>query len=156
MNENFTPEVNTTPVEEPKNENFAMGLLGAFLFSLSGGIIWFVLYMMGYIAAISGIIGVIAAIKGYEIFAKGQSVKGVITSTVIAFLVIVIAWYLSIAYTVSTELNVSYFDAIAESYVLFSIDEVAIGLWKDLGLGLLFCVIGCITPIRNALAKANR
>jgi hypothetical protein len=70
------------------------------LFSLAGGIIWFVLYQVGILAAISGLIGVVCAIKGYAIFGKRESTKGIIISTVIAFIVLVLAWYLCLSYDV--------------------------------------------------------
>ena len=59
-------------------ENVVAGVVGAFLFSLVGGVLWFLLYQMGYIAAISGFIGIICAMKGYSFFSKGESKKGII------------------------------------------------------------------------------
>ena len=53
-------------------ENTAAGIVGAFLFSLVGGILWFVLYQVGYLAAISGFVGVICAVKGYTFFSKAK------------------------------------------------------------------------------------
>ena len=53
-----------------KEENFVAGLVGAFLFSLAGGIVWYLLYQIGFIASISGIIGVVCAVKGYAVFGK--------------------------------------------------------------------------------------
>ena len=41
------------------NGKILPGIIGAFLFSLVGGILWFVLYQIGYVASISGLIGVI-------------------------------------------------------------------------------------------------
>ena len=54
-------------------ENVLAGIVGAFLFSLVGGILWFVLYQIGYIASASGLVGVICAVKGYTIFAKTKN-----------------------------------------------------------------------------------
>ena len=44
-------------------ENRLAGTVGALLFSLAGGVVYFLLYQVGYIAAISGLIGVICAFK---------------------------------------------------------------------------------------------
>lgn len=79
---------------EEVHENVIAGIVGAFLFSLSGGIIYYLLYMIGIIAGISGLVGVVLAIKGYKLFAKKESVKGVVIASVFALLVIVLAWYL--------------------------------------------------------------
>ena len=53
-------------------ENVLAGIIGAFLFSLVGGILWFVLYQIGYVASISGLVGVVCAVKGYTFFAKAK------------------------------------------------------------------------------------
>lgn len=83
-------------------ENVLAGLVGAFLFSLAGGALWFVLYLVGFIAAISGLVGAICAIKGYSVFAKKESVKGIIMSVIISLIVMVIAWYFCLAHDIYT------------------------------------------------------
>ncbi len=175
MNEQFEPNFtgsnpeNTIPPIQPveqKKENVLAGILGAFLFSLAGGIVWFVLYQVGFLAAISGIVGVICAIKGYAIFGKRESVKGVIISTVIAFLVIVLAWYLCIGYDIYStyqewfangdiDFTASFFDAIREVPVFFEDSEIATAYLKDLGIGLLFCVVGAFGYVKAAIGKAK-
>lgn len=45
----------------------------------------------------SGLIGVICAFKGYEVFAKKLSKFGCIISVVMALLVIILAWYCCLA-----------------------------------------------------------
>ncbi len=176
MNENFEPQFNDNepeniqvpPVQpiEPKEENVLAGVVGAFLFSLAGGIVWFVLYQIGILAAISGIVGVVCAIKGYAIFGKRESVKGVIISTVIAFLVIVISWYLCLSYDVylayqdwyangEIDFTLTFFESVANAYVFFEDAEIAVAYLKDLGIGLIFCVIGAFGSVRTAIAKAK-
>lgn len=84
-NETYAP----TPDTEQVKENVAAGIAGAFLFSLAGGIVYFILYLIGITASISGFIGVICAIKGYSIFAKRESKRGVLIAVVASLLVIV-------------------------------------------------------------------
>ena len=69
LNENRQDEI---------KENVVAGIVGAFLFALAGGAVWFGLYMVGFIASISGLVGAVCAIKGYSVFAKKESVKGII------------------------------------------------------------------------------
>ena len=78
-------------------ENKIAGLCGALLFALGGGIIYFLLYQLGYISSISGLVGAVLAMKGYALFSKKESMFGVITSAVLALLVLVAAWYLCLA-----------------------------------------------------------
>ena len=175
MNEQFEPNFtgsepeNTIPPVQPieqKKENVPAGIFGAFLFSLAGGIVWFLLYQVGFLAAISGIVGVICAIKGYAIFGKRESVKGVIISTVMAFIVIVLAWYLCIGYDIYSayqewfangdiDFTVSFFEALGEVPLFFEESEIALAYLKDLGIGLLFCVLGAFGYVKAALSKAR-
>lgn len=74
-------------------ENVLFGVVGAFLFSLVGGLVYVVLNMAGFLSALSGLIGVVCAIKGYSFFAKKESKRGVVISVIMAAVVIIIAWY---------------------------------------------------------------
>lgn len=151
---------------ENKNENVLAGIVGAFLFSLAGGIIWFVLYQIGFLAAISGVVGVICAIKGYAIFGKRESVKGVIISTVIAFIVIVLAWYFCLSYDVyvayqewyangEVDFTLTFFESVANAHTFLAETEIAVAYFKDLGIGLIFCVVGAFGYVKAAVGKAK-
>ena len=165
-----TPEEPQTPPVQPvlpPNENVLAGIVGAFLFSLAGGIIWFLLYQVGILAAFSGLIGVVCAIKGYAIFGKRESTKGIIISTVIAFIVLVLAWYLCLSYDVydayqlwyeegHVDFTLTFFESVANAHLFLEEPEIASAYFKDLGLGLLFCVIGAFSYVKAALGKAKR
>ncbi len=149
-----------------KEENFIAGLVGAFLFSLVGGIVWYGLYQIGFIAAISGIIGVVCAIKGYAVFGKKESLKGVIFSVIIAAVVLVIAQYFCLATDVynaykewfaagEIDFTVSFGEAVAGAHIFLADPAVAAGYIKDLAIGLLLCVFGAFGSVRLALAKAK-
>ncbi|MBR5767747.1 MAG: hypothetical protein IKX86_03615 [Clostridia bacterium] len=45
-----------------KKENVVAGIVGAFLFSLAGAVVWVLLHLVGFVAAISGLVGVVCAI----------------------------------------------------------------------------------------------
>ena len=93
---NETPQIADNRTEE----NRIAGTLGAFLFALAGGLVYFALWQVGFIAAICGAIAVICAMKGYKLFAKKESLYGVVTSVVVSVLVIAIAWYFCLAFDV--------------------------------------------------------
>ncbi len=147
-------------------ENVLAGMVGAFLFSLAGGALWYVLYLVGFIAAISGLVGAICAIKGYSVFAKKESVKGIVISVIISLIVMVIAWYFCLAH----DIYVVYKEGLAAGEVDFSytfIESVRVApeflkdaeirgaYLKDLGMGLLFCVIGGGSYVVNKIKNAN-
>ncbi len=177
MNENFEPnftdEQTSAPqpapapaFEEKPKENFGAGLVGAFLFALAGGILWFVLYQVGFLAGISGFVGVICAIKGYSLFAKGESVKGVIASAIIALIVIIIAWYSCLAYDVylayeewyangEIDFTITLSEAFRGAYLFLEDPDIASSYLLDLGLGVLLCIVGSFSTIKNAIASAK-
>jgi hypothetical protein len=176
MNEKFEPDFNDTNTENiqptteqsdaPRKERLFAGILGAFLFSLAGGIVWFVLYQIGFLAAISGIIGVVCAIKGYAIFGKRESIKGVVISTVIAFLVIVISWYMCLAYDVylayqdwyaegEVDFTLTLFESVSNAHLFLTDSEIAIAYFKNLAIGLIFCVVGAFGYVKAAIGKAK-
>ncbi|MBQ7445610.1 MAG: hypothetical protein IJS71_06715 [Clostridia bacterium] len=134
-------------------ERVAAGIAGAFLFSLAGGVAFFVLYQVGIIASMSGFLGVILAIKGYKLFAKKESVKGIVISSVIAFLVLLAAWYICISKDVydayqlwhqegEIDFTLTFFQSMAAVPEFMKIGEVASGWLRDLALGLLFALMG--------------
>ena len=151
--------INTT-----SNENVIAGIGGAFLFSLAGGAIWFGLYLIGYIAAISGIVGVICAFKGYSIFSKKESIKGLVISTVMALVVIIAAWYLCLSYDVyqayqewfamgEIDFTLTFSESVQVAYMFLEEPELAQAYLGNLGLGVLFCVIGAASYVVNIAKK---
>ncbi len=147
-----------------REENVVAGTVGALLFSLVGGILWYVLYQIGYIASISGFIGIICAMKGYSFFAKRESKKGIIISIIAAVIVLVIAWYLCLANDVyvvyqewftagEVDYAPTFFEAVRGAYVFLGEPDVAGSYFGDLALGLFFCALGAISSIRSAFKK---
>ena len=138
-------------------ENTLSGVIGAFLFSLVGGVLWFVLYQIGYLAAISGLVGVICAVKGYTFFAKtkNEDKKCLIISTAMTALVLIIAWYFCVGYDIylayqdwfaagEVDFTLTFFESVASVPYFFEDSEILIAYIKDLGLGLLFAVLGVV------------
>ena len=151
-------------VNNTSNENVIAGIGGAFLFSLAGGAVWFGLYMAGFIAALSGIVGVICAFKGYSIFSKKESMKGLVISTVMALIVIIAAWYLCLSYDVyqayqewfeigEIDFTLTYSESVQIAYMFLEDPAVATGYLTDLGLGLVFCIIGAGSYVVNMAKK---
>ena len=161
-------------VETPElREKVVPGILGAFLFSLSAAVVWFLLWQVGYVAGLSGVVGVICAIKGYEIFAKKSSVKGVVIASVCTVVSIVIGWYICICYdyylTVEelAAMYPDYFEALPLTEFVFSgfeffefceafeIPGVVSEYVSDLAFGLVFTVIGAVGYIVAAAKNAK-
>ena len=160
MNNNYT---------EAK-ENVLAGAVGAFLFSLVGGILWFVLYQIGYVAAVSGLIGVICAVKGYTFFAKtkNESNKCLVISVIIAMLVLAISWYLCVGYDLylayqawyaegEVDFALTFFESVQVIPYLFEDQpELLVAYLKDLGFGLLFAILGIVSYLSSREKKRKR
>jgi len=147
-------------------ENVAAGIVGAFLFSLVGGVLWYVLYQVGFMAGLSGFVGVVCAMKGYAIFAKKESKKGVIISIIISILVMVIAWYMCLATDVYkayqewykegyVDFTITFTESVRGAYLFLSEQEIGPSYFGDLAIGLLLCVVGCWSDVKNAFAKVK-
>ncbi len=131
-------------MENNRNENVLAGVFGAILFALAGGILWVIIYQLGYLAAISGLVGAFCAIKGYALFAKKESVKGVVIAIIATLIVMVVAWYVSLVVmnyrdfdgtlTVSEALNFTKY--------CFEYPEYKSAAIGDLVKGILFTVAG--------------
>lgn len=85
--------MNTTDRPTVRGERVGMGVLGAILFSLAGAVVYYVLWSVNIIAAISGIICVICALKGYEMLAGARTKRGIFISVVVSAAMLVLAWY---------------------------------------------------------------
>ena len=150
-----------------EKENVLAGTVGALLFALVGGALWFLLYQVGFLAGISGIVGVICAIKGYTFFSKSESLKGVIISAVAAVVVMVIAWYLCLTTDVyhayqdwyasgEVDFTVTYAEAFRGARWFLDEPEIAMAYYKDLGIGLMLCVFGAFRYVKNAVKKVKQ
>lgn len=67
------PYVNPAEIPVKRNENVALGVLGALLFSVAGGLAHFGLMQLGYIAAIGALAGMAASYFGYGLFPAGRT-----------------------------------------------------------------------------------
>ncbi len=162
--------MNTITQEKKLNEmtveNRVSGTVGAFLFALVGGAVYFALWQVGYIAAISGLIAVVCAIKGYELFAKKESTYGIVISVVMSVLVIAIAWYLCLSKDVydayhewyaagEVDFTITFGEAVRNAYLFLAEPDIAGSYFISLAVGIALCALGCISPVRAAIKRAK-
>lgn len=142
-------------LEEKPKENVLLGIVGALLFSLAGTLTYFILYQLGYLAALSGIVAVICAMYGYKLFAKGESKKTVVIAVIMSFLAIVLAWYGCLAKDVydayaewyqSGEIDyaITFGTAFSKAYIFLDNADVARPYYTDLVMSLFLSIIGCV------------
>ena len=148
----------------PSEENVLFGAVGAFLFSLvGGGFVYVLLNMAGFLSALSGLIGVVCAIKGYTFFAKGESKRGLIISVVIAAVVLIIAWYISFCLDMVEayeywyqEGEVDYAPTFFE-YIPYGFYDLVVNpmYFVDLGLSLVLGAVGCGSYVSQMMKRQN-
>ena len=154
-------EVNT---EVKKEENVLAGIVGAFLFSLVGGAVWFLLDLVGFYAGISGLVGVVCAVTGYKLFAGNLSKKGVIIAFIISLLVLVLAWYLCFVkdlfqaykeWYANKEISYmpTYAECVREGVLWLQEPDIAKGYFINLAIGIVLAVIGSIRYIITAFKE---
>ena len=147
-------------VKEPR-ESILFGFVGAFLFSLVGGVLYYILYQIGIFNSISGAVGIVCAIKGYTFFSCRESQRGIVISVITTVAVIMIAWYLCVAGDVykayrnlyangEVTYTMTYFECvrIAWAFIL----EIPSSL-IDLGLSMAFAGLGCWVYVSNLLKR---
>ena len=156
--------MNNTTVET--KENVLAGAVGAFLFSLVGGILWFVLWQLGFLASISGLVGVICAVKGYTFFAKTKKESKIclVLSVIIAMAVLAIAWYACVAYDIylayqewyaagEVDFTLTYFESVSAVPYFFEDSEILTAYLGDLGMGLIFAIVGVVSYLASREKK---
>jgi hypothetical protein len=140
-------------------ENLLLGTLGAILFSLVGGVVYYVLWSINIIAALSGIICVLCAIKGYEIFSRRSTKRGIAISVAVSAVVLILAWYVCFC----TDLQ-AYFQALYEAGEAETVPSLGLclrygvlelpanpGYLVDLVLSLAMAALGCWGYVTRAL-----
>ncbi len=141
------------------DENVILGALGAFLFALAGGVLYVLLSMVGLIAWISGFVAVFCAIKGYTLFSKAKSKKGVIISVVMAAIVMILSWYIGFCMDMlavyelyyeagDIEYVPTFFEYLPYSYLDLQVNPLA---FLNLLLSLVTGAAGCWSYVSQTL-----
>lgn len=140
------------------NGNVAMGFLGAALFGLAGAVLYFIMYQIGIIAGICGLVMFIAAQYGYNMLAKPQK-KNPTVSLVIAIVVtivlIFVAEYVSVTYSVCSEfndlgVNVGFFDVFEALPELLTETDLWGEFYGDLAFAYIAGGVGIVINIVSA------
>ena len=147
-----TPPSLSTASENSGNGNIIAGVVGAFLFSLIGGVLYFLIYQLGYIAGITGLIMFVLANFGYKLFAKcSDTIIGLISSIVMTVLMIYAAEYFCVSFEIyqayKSELEITIFDAVRLTPVFLAEAEINEAFIGDLIVAYLFSILASISNI---------
>ena len=147
---------------ENTNGNVVAGVVGAFLFALLGGVLYFIIYQFGVIAGICGLVMFVLANFGYGLFAKAKNtcVAGIITSVIVTLVMIFVSEYVCISYEIFQaykDYGITIFDAIVATPDFLKDPEILSAVGGDLLFAYLFGVVAMISSIVNMIkAKKNK
>ena len=157
-------EVFTTPAPAfpsiPPQENVLMGVVGAFLLALVGGLLYFIIYQFGFIAGICGLITVVLASFGYQKFSGVRnSLKGTIFAVIISVIVLFLGEYFGLSYEIyniyKADYGISFFDAVRSTPSFLTEPEILSAVVKDLLIAYLLGGVASFSTIRQAI-HANK
>ncbi len=143
------------------NGNIVSGVVGAFLFSIIGGILYFIVYQFGFIAGICGLAMFVLANFGYSLFAgtkNRNSVPGLVSSIVCMVIMVFLAEYLCVSYEIfrAYEMdNITFFDAVWATPQFLVEPDIRGPFINDLLFAYIFGVAASISNIKNII-KARK
>lgn len=154
------PEIAAEPAVLPKadgNGNIVAGIVGAFLFSLIGAALYFIVYQLGVIAGVCGLVTFILANFGYGLFAgtkNKNSIVGLISAIVMMLIMIFVAEYFCISYEIFQiykDEGITIFDAVRATPDFLVEPELAKAVGSDLCFAYIFGIIASISNIINII-----
>lgn len=101
-------------LEQRQTENVLLGIVGAFLGSILGVVLFLLIGLLGYIAMISGIVMGLATMKGYQFLGKKLSKKGMVISVLVVLIMTYVANRLDFALAIARETGWSFWEVYQE------------------------------------------
>lgn len=139
-----------------KPENPVAGAVGALIGSLAGAVCIILLSQLGYVAALSGLVMGVCAIKGYEMLGGRLSGKGAAISVVIMLIMTYVADRLDWAIIAMQDLGVDLFTGFRIIPLL--LEEQAIEgsvYWGNLVMLYLFLLLGMVPTVMAGLRSSR-
>ncbi len=154
-------QIEPAPGNDGGNGNILAGFVGALLFSIIGGALYFIIYQAGVIAGVCGLVMFVLANFGYGLFAGTKnkaSVAGIIASIVATVVMIYVAEYFCLTfeiYQVYKEAEITIFDALRATPEFMKDPTVKEAVTQDLVYAYIFGLVASISSIIT-LVKAKK
>lgn len=145
------------PVAEEVGENTLAGVVGACLLGLVGCALYILVYRLGYVAGICGLVTVIISNFGYNKFAGTKdSMKGIITAIIVSVIMILLGEYTALAWEIydAYKPDLTFFDAFRAT-PLFLEGEVLSAVIKDVVIALALGIIASFATV-SRIVKINK
>lgn len=145
---------------QTKKDIFILGLIGAVFGALLGSVLWIVLDQVGFIAGIAGYAIVFCSVKGYDLFGRTISRKGIVISILVSLLTILFADCFSLGISIyrefSTTYSLTFLDALMSVPYFLTEEEVLKSILINLGIGYLFAIWASASFVKNLWRATNK
>lgn len=137
----------------------AKSIAGAFSGVLMGAAAWILLYQLGYISAIGGMLMSICGLKGYEYFSHSLTRRGIAITSVMSVVMLFLAELAAIAleiYRTGTGRGLADFgEAIVSVFFFLEDPQVVSAVLYDLFMGYVLMAIGIAVSLKKMRKKAS-
>ena len=138
---------------QEKQENLALGILGALLGGILGGAAIVLIGQLGMISAISGVVLAFCTLKGYELLGKKLSKQGIIVCLAVMLIVPYFADRISWTLVIMEELQLQFGDAFKYVHDVVEEFELQADYWKDLLFIYAFTALGAFGIVKQAFKQ---
>lgn len=141
-----------------RSGNFILGAAGAFAGSLVGVAVWIILYQLGFIAGISGLLMTICALWCYEKLAGKQDKKGVIITFIVIIIMSFVANFLCYGieiYKIYKEDGITLLDGMKYVPEFLKYNDVRKSFIIDLLMGYAFCLFGSFRKLKSVFQSVE-
>ncbi|MCH5321478.1 MAG: hypothetical protein J1E36_06915 [Eubacterium sp.] len=141
-----------------KKSKFLPGLVGALLGSLIGCVVYFFAFRLGFLAAITGLITAVCALKGYELLGGALDKKGVFTSVIVIILSVFFANKIAWSYEAYSELKdygADFFNCFRSLNLILQESELTGSYYIDLAVAYLMTILGAFGNIKKAFKSST-
>jgi hypothetical protein len=139
--------------------NIIGGIVGALLGALIGVAAWVVIYQLGYISGIAGLVMIICSLKGYELLGGHLSKAGVIISCIISVIMVIVAEQVCLGIEIYNAYNdyyeITFFDAFRSATSFLEEADIRNAVIYDLVMGYILMVVGAFGTIRQAYKNSS-
>lgn len=139
--------------------NIVGGIIGALLGSLIGVIAWVLIYQLGYLSALGGLIMIVCALKGYEMLGGILNKTGIIISCILSLLMLLLAEQFALSIEIYNAYKdyyeITFFDAFQSAPSFLTEPDVRSAVIYDLAIGYVLMIVGAWSTIRQAYKRAK-
>lgn len=142
-----------------KRGNLVTGIVGALLGSLIGVIAWILVYQLGYIAAIVGLVMIVCTFKGFSLFGGKLNALGIGICVLISVGMLYVAERLSLSLELynaaKTYYNITFFDAYRSLSAFLAEADLKGEFLQDLVYGYVFMAVGGFSTVWHTYKQHN-